>query len=241
MPTPETTKPWSDVIPAADLATFGREFAPPDRPIAAGTSPALVVVDMTKAFVDSTYPTGWSPTGRPALAANAELLAASRRAGIPVFFTKAYPEADHRPRPAERGRWKLNPQPAPLAEGTPPGDVLPDELTPRDDEIVINKGSKPSAFFGTPLASYLIHAGCDTVIVTGMTTSGCVRATVLDAFQYNFHVVVPFECCADRSQISHKVNLFDIHMKYADVVSTNETIGYLESLPSLEPALPVSG
>ncbi|NIH80305.1 cysteine hydrolase family protein [Amycolatopsis viridis] len=239
MPTPGNPKPWSGVIPAADLETFGREFAPEDRPLTAGTSPALVVVDMTKAFVDSTYPTGFSPTGQPALAANAELLAASRRAGIPVFFTKAYPEPDHRPRPAERGRWKLNPRPVPLPEGTPPGDALPPELTPLNNEIVINKGGKPSAFFGTPLASYLIHAGCDTVIVTGMTTSGCVRATVLDAFQYNFHVVVPFECCADRSQISHQVNLFDMHMKYAEVVSTSETIEYLESVRHAAQPVPV--
>lgn len=89
---------------------------------------------------------------------------------------------------------------------------------------------KPSAFFGTPLASHLVHAGCDTVIVTGMTTSGCVRATVLDAFKYNFNVVIPSECCADRSQISHKVNLVDMHMKYADVVSSDETIDYLQKL-----------
>jgi len=63
-----------------------------------------------------------------------------------------------------------------------------------------------------------------------MTTSGCVRATVLDAFQFNFHVVVPFECCADRSQISHQVNLFDIHMKYADVISLEETLAYIAEI-----------
>jgi maleamate amidohydrolase len=102
-------------------------------------------------------------------------------------------------------------------------------LAPAEGEIVINKGGKPSGFFGTALASYLIDAGADTVIVTGMTTSGCVRATVLDAFQYNFNVVVPFECAADRSQISHRVSLFDLHMKYADVVSLGETVDYLES------------
>jgi maleamate amidohydrolase len=101
---------------------------------------------------------------------------------------------------------------------------------------VINKGSKPSGFFGTPLASYLVHAGVDTVIVTGMTTSGCVRATVLDAFQNNFHVIIPHECSADRSQISHKVNLFDMHMKYADVISLEETVEYLDSVSVSVPA-----
>lgn len=195
-----------------------------------GTRPAVLVIDMTRAFVDSIYPTGWSPTGYPAVDATAELLAVARRAEVPVFFTKAYPEPNHQPHPAERGRWKLNGTPEPLPQGTPPGDVIVDELTPLPGEIVINKGGKPSGFFGTPLASYLVHAGCDTVLVTGMTTSGCVRATVLDAFQYNFHVVVPFECSADRSQISHKVNLFDMHMKYADVVSVADTIDYIEQL-----------
>ncbi|MEO3825776.1 isochorismatase family protein [Actinomadura sp. B10D3] len=223
-------KPWDGVIPDEDLASFGREFDRVERPLTAGARPAVVVVDMTRAFVDSAYRTGWSPTGYPAVDANASLLAAAREAELPVFFTKAYAEPDHEPLPLERGRWKLASDPEPLPEGTPPGDVIADGIAPLPGEIVISKGARPSAFFGTPLASYLIQAGCDTVIVTGMTTSGCVRATVLDAFQYNFHVVLPFECCADRSQISHKVNLFDMHMKYADVVSVDETIGYIEKL-----------
>lgn len=228
--TDSETKPWDGVIPAEDLASFAREFDKEDRPLTAGTRPAVLVIDMTRAFVDSTYSTGWSETGYPAVDATAELLTAARAAGVPIFFTKAYPEADHQPLPAERGRWKLNAAPAALPEGTPPGDVIADKLAPQPDEIVINKGGKPSGFFGTPLASYLIHAGCDTTIVTGMTTSGCVRATVLDAFQYNFHVIVPHECTADRSQISHKVNLFDMHMKYADVIGVRETINYLKAL-----------
>jgi nicotinamidase-related amidase len=224
------SKPWTGVIPEVDLVSFGREFDSQDRPMKVGVRPAVVVVDMTRAFVDSTYPTGWSPTGYPAVDATVDLLSVARQAELPIFFTKAYANPDHRPQPAERGRWKLNATPAPLPEGTPPGDVIADKLTPLPNEIVIDKGGKPSAFFGTPLASYLVHAGCDTVIVTGMTTSGCVRATVLDAFQYNFDVVIPFECCADRSQISHKVNLFDMHMKYADVVSLDETIDYLQKI-----------
>ena len=224
------TKPWTGVVPEADLASFGREFAEEDRPLRAGTRPAILVIDMTRAFVDSTYSTGWSPTGVPAVHANARLLAVARRAGLPIFFTKAYADPDHRPLPAERGRWKLNAAPEPLAAGTPPGDVIVDEIAPQPGEIVINKGGKPSGFFGTPLASQLVHAGCDTTIVTGMTTSGCVRATVLDAFQYNFHVIVPHECAADRSQISHQVNLFDMHMKYADVVGVDDTIEYIQSL-----------
>jgi maleamate amidohydrolase len=223
-----SAKPWIGVIPDEDLAGFGSVFKDQDRPMTAGVRPAIVVVDMTRQFVDSAYPTGWSPTGYPAVDAIVRLLAVARRAELPVFFTKGYPEPGHRPQPTEHGRWKVNGTPPPLPEGTPPGDVIVDKLAPLPGEIVVTKVGRPSGFFGTPLASYLVHSGCDTVIVTGMTTSGCVRATVLDAFQYNFNVIVPFECSADRSQISHKVSLFDMHMKYADVVSLDETIAYLE-------------
>ena len=223
-------KPWTGVIPPKDLASFASGFDQENRPLAVGGRPAIVVVDMTRAFVDSTYPMGWSETGYPATRANERLLSAARSAGLPIFFTKAFADPEHQPRQVERGRWRFTPKPAPLPPGTPPGDVIVESLAPRPDEVVIDKGSMPSAFFGTPLASYLLNAGCDTVIVTGMTTSGCVRATVLDAFQFNFHVVVPFECCADRSQISHQVNLFDIHMKYADVISLEETLAYIAEI-----------
>lgn len=222
------SKPWTGVIPEEDLASFGRGFDDQDRPMTAGARPCVLVVDMTRAFVDSTYPTGWSLTGYPAVDANARLLDAARRAGLPIFFTRGYPEPGAELPPAQRGRWKTNRASAPLPDGTPPGDVIVDKLAPQPGEIVIDKGSAPSAFFGTPLISYLVHGGRDTVIVTGMTTSGCVRASVLDAFQYNLNVVIPFECCADRSQISHQVSLFDLHMKYADVVSLDETIDYID-------------
>lgn len=217
--------PWEGVIPEADILSF-RRGTDIRRPIQAGTKPALLIVDMTRAFVDSRYPAGWSETGYPAVAANRRLLLAAREAGIPVFFTKGYPDPDYRPTPSQRGRWK-GPARPPLDPALPPADVIVEDLTPLPGEIVIDKQSKPSGFFGTPLVSLLIYEGVDTVIITGMTTSGCVRATVLDAFQYNFHVIIPYECVADRSQISHKVNLFDMHMKYADVVSLEETLDWL--------------
>jgi len=228
-------KPWNDLIPRDDVDSFRRGFDAATRPMSAGVRPALIVVDMTIAFVDSAYPTGHSATGWPAVEANAVLLAAARESGIPVFFTKAYPEAGHVAHPAERGRWKTQGAPSAASLDLPPGDVIVDELRPEPGEIVIHKGGKPSGFFGTPLASQLVFEGVDTAIVTGMTTSGCVRATVLDAFQNNFHVVVPHECAADRSQMSHKVNLFDLHMKYADVVSLEETLAYLASTTAAVP------
>lgn len=224
--------PWDGVIPDEDLASFAREFDQAERPLVAGTRPAVVVVDMTREFVDSTYPSGWSDTGWPAVKATGQLLDAARSAGHPVFFTRAYSDPNYRPTAVERGRWKYRSERERLPEGTPPGDVIVDDLAPTSTEVVVTKGSKPSAFFGTPLAAHLVHLGCDTVIVTGMTTSGCVRATVLDAFQHNFHVLVPDECCADRCQISHKVSLFDMHMKYADVISLSTTIEYLNGVTS---------
>lgn len=230
-------KPWDGVVPAEDLDAFVGGAGRANRALSAGSVPALVVVDMTRAFVDSRYPTGFSRTGAPAVAHNVVLLAAARAARVPVFFTKAYATEDHNPTAAERLGWKQTREGRvfEFAPGLPPGDVIVDELAPLPGETVVCKGGRPSAFFGTALASYLIHAGCDTVIVSGMTTSGCVRATVLDAFQFNFACVVPYECTADRSQVSHAVSLFDLHMKYADVVSLDETLAYLATTRSHRP------
>lgn len=226
-------KPWDAVIPPEDLAAVGAAYDRADRPLSAGLRPALLVVDMTREFVDSAYPTGFSPTGWPAVGAIRTLLGVARSRPVPVFFTKNTPDPGHQPTGMERGLWKTS-DPGRSEDVAPPGDVVVEELSPLPGEVVIFKHRKPSAFFGTPLVSYLVYAGCDTVVVTGMTTSGCVRATVVDAFQYNFRCVVPAECTADRSQISHKVGLFDMQMKYADVISLEETIAYLETVPAGE-------
>ena len=227
--------PWHDAIPPEDVARYldagygdtfsGDEF----RAISAGTSPALVVVDMTLAFVDARWPTGCGETARPAVEANARLLDEMRRLGYPVYFTKLYADPGHVPFPGQKGRWKTVGR-RPPEEDLPPGDVIVDELAPKPDELVICKSHKPSGFFGTELAALLVYDKVDTVVVTGLTTSGCVRATAVDAFQYNFDVVIPFECVADRSQISHKVNLLDLHMKYADVAPLDHVIDWLNSL-----------
>ena len=94
------------------------------------------------------------------------------------------------------------------------------------------KKQKPSGFFGTNLASYLTLLGCDSVIIVGTTTSGCVRATVVDAFSLNYRVILAEEGCFDRSEASHAVSLCDMHAKYADVVSTAEILSYFDRLPA---------
>ena len=106
-----------------------------------------------------------------------------------------------------------------------------EEIAPREGDILIPK-RHASAFFGTALASYLVDFGADTVLVAGATTSGCVRATVADAFSYNFHAIVVEECVFDRIGISHDISLFDMDAKYADVVSVDAAIDYLTALRS---------
>lgn len=100
---------------------------------------------------------------------------------------------------------------------------------PGENDVLLPK-KHPSAFFGTPLVSYLIERETDTLVVTGCTTSGCVRGTVVDGFAYNFRVLVPHECVYDRSQVSHAVNLFDMSEKYADVMSVESALSTLQAV-----------
>lgn len=229
-----STKPWAGLMTAADLAAYGPAFGSPDRPIQVGASPAVLVVDMIRNAVDSAYPAGYGKTGWPAVAATRRLLDVARSIGLPIYYTKAYPDPAYRPLPVERGRWRVDGN-ASADPGLPPGDVVVDELAPHPEDVVICKGDKPSAFFGTRLASYLHLDAVDTLVIAGMTTSGCVRASALDAFQHNFHVLIPLECVADRTELSHKVNLFDLHMKYADVLGLSETIEYLRGVATRRP------
>ena len=230
------TYPWEGAIPADDLERF-REggYGNQVRPIEAGERPCVIVVDMTREFVDGRYPTGNSEHGRPAVEANVRLLDVARELGLPIYYTKLYEDPVHVPSPAQRGRWKTKGRKA-KDPSLPPGDVIVAELAPRPEDHVIYKHHKPSGFFGTELAALMTYENVDTAVVTGMTTSGCVRATAVDAFQHNFDVVIPFECVADRSQISHKVNLLDLHMKYADVASLDDVIAYLRAVKGAVPS-----
>jgi len=110
------------------------------------------------------------------------------------------------------------------------GNEIVAMIAPGPRDIVIKK-QKPSGFFGTNLASYLTLLGCDSVIVVGTTTSGCVRATVVDGFSLNYRVIVAEEGCFDRSEASHAVSLCDMHAKYADVVPLAEVLSYFDRLP----------
>jgi maleamate amidohydrolase len=181
-----------------------------------GERPALVVVDMYRAFVDPDYP--FSSADAPATAeAIAELLRDFRAAGLPVFHTRGRPE----PTPAARGRWKVKATTADPRMRSADAYAFWPAVAPVDGEHVFEK-TYPSAFFGTTLASQLVYHRVDTLVVTGTVTSGCVRGTCLDAFNLSYRVIVPEECVCDRGTVSHKVALFEIHMKYGDVVPVAE-------------------
>jgi nicotinamidase-related amidase len=208
---------WDDVIPESDLKNFRKAQYGGEREL--GQKAAIVVVDMSWGFVDSRYGRGNSEMGWPAVKAIQRLLEAGRDAGVPIFFTTGYNDFSD----ASHGRWKSAVAPDPVEN-----EIVP-ELTPRPDEPVLRK-RRASAFFGTDLLEFLIYHGIDTLIVTGMTTSGCVRATVVDAFSYNYIVVIPEECVGDRGVVSHKVNLFDMHMKYGDVLPLERVLSHLAAL-----------
>lgn len=220
------SKPYiPSVIPQEDLANYPK--AAIDNRSKPGNRPALLVVDMTRAFVEDRYPTGFSKTGVPCAENIARLLKTARAKGIPVFYSKLLPRRN----PAELGRWrqrgsKLSPEEERAWDES--NQIVP-VIAPLASEYVLEK-SKPSMFFGTQLISLLNFHGIDTVIVTGMITSACIRSTVIDAFSYNYHVLVPIECVADRLVISHEVNLFEIDMRYGLVLPLDEVLVYLDKL-----------
>jgi maleamate amidohydrolase len=182
----------------------------------AGRRPALVIVDLNYAFTDPASPLHCD-VGQ-AITAVQRLLAGARDAGCPVAFTTvAYDDAGERIAAAFLAK-------VPALRAVRPGTRWPEidaRIAPRDGEPVLAK-LFASAFFGTPLAALLAAEGCDTVIVTGASTSGCVRATVVDALQHGYRVIVPREAVADRSAAQHEANLIDIDGKYADVVSVDD-------------------
>jgi len=140
------------------------------------------------------------------------LLAEARRAGVPIIYTRVIPRG-HGPNDAAV-------------------QIVP-QLAPEGDDLVIDK-NYASAFYGTALLNQIIRRGADTVIVVGNSTSGCVRASAIDAQQNGFSVVVPEECVFDRIQASHKASLLDLWMKYAQVMPTNQVRDYLSSLAEAE-------
>ena len=204
-----------DVIPDSDRRYFETGEGAPRT--GWGDTPAVLVVDLTTAFVEER-----PEVGRPCVAETERLLSVARETDTPIFYAT----------PSERGAYPAAyPKPTKTPDDREPGpereewlenlDAIPAEIEPQQEDQVFGR-PRASAFFDTHLANQLHYYGIDTLIVAGMTTSGCVRATVVDGHSSNFRMIVPPTCVADRSTVSHEVSLFDMDMKYADVAPREE-------------------
>jgi maleamate amidohydrolase len=206
-----------------------------------GKRPALLVIDVNWAFCgDKPEPIlesikRWrNSCGEESWVAVEHiksLIDTAHARNLPVIYTTGSRRADN----WDSGSWswknnRSNEAPIPR-NGALDGNEIVSDIEPQSQDIVIYK-QKPSGFFGTNMASYLTLLGCDSVIVCGTTTSGCVRATVLDAFSLNYRINIAEEACFDRSEASHAINLCDMNAKYANVISTAETVEYMKSLPT---------
>ncbi len=223
-------RPWADVISADDEERYER--AGFGRPSGWGDRPALLIIDMQyrtignspKPFYESLedYTTSCGEVGWAAMEQVVRLLAAFRAAGRPVLYPHVAPKL------AEDRGGTLGQKVPGIMDVPDRGYEFPEQIAPRSGDLLLPK-KHPSAFFGTPLASYLIGLGVDTLVVTGCTTSGCVRGTVVDAFSYNFKCVIPADAVYDRAATVHQVNLFDLAQKYADVLTTDEVVQHINA------------
>lgn len=226
-------RPWDGIISEDEQKAYGA--AGFGKPTGLGVRPALLIIDVqyrttgteSKPFWESIkeFPTSCGDVAWNAVSRIKPLLALFREKGFPVLYPHVAPKKSY-----DAGR---------LAAKVPSIMTIPAkgyefvaDVAPVEGDILVPK-RHPSAFFGTPLASYLIDLAADTLVVTGCTTSGCVRSSVVDAFAYNFRVAVPQDCCYDRSTVSHAVNLFDMSEKYADVMPAAELMKKIAALPAL--------
>jgi maleamate amidohydrolase len=226
---PRGRRVWDDVIGDEEKALYAR--AGYGRAGGFGHRPAVLLVDLYVTDVRLPDRTDFHDPAPASAELNVgairRLLEAARRHELPVFYSTNLYREDGR----DLGGWRHKNGAAESharALGGRPYPFLP-AVAPRPGDWIIHK-QKPSVFFGTPLVSHLVDLGVDTLLVGGQTTSGCVRATVLDAFSYGFRTVVIEECTFDRGTVSHKVNLFDMHQKYADVTPLGEVLDYLRRL-----------
>jgi nicotinamidase-related amidase len=215
---------WKDIVDDEILEIY----EPYRREVHVGRNPAVLAIDLyNKAYqggnrplreVNRRYPGSCGENAWKAIEPTQALLAAARRAGLPVIYTTRHADTDG----VRSTHRRMGKEAEELYH-------IKDELTPLPGELVIYK-ERASGFFGTPLIAHLRKIGADSLIILGESTSGCVRASTVDAYSYGFHTVVVEECTYDRSMLSHKVNLFDLHHKYADVMHLDEVIEHLAGL-----------
>lgn len=193
-----------------------------------GERPALLITDFVNGFNDADAFGGGNIDA--AIKRTVGLLDAFRRLGLPVAYTRVVYADDG----SDRGVFCLKaPTLATLTEDNPASHVVP-ELAPRPGEYIVRK-QQASAFFGTALHGWLTMRSVDTVVHTGCTTSGCVRASVIDSLSYNYRTIVATDCVGDRALGPHEANLFDMGQKYADLMTREEIIPVIEKIAGIAP------
>ena len=219
---------WKDIVTPDMLEVYSMYR----RQTLVGPAPALLAIDLYEvvyaggalppAKLAKSHPNSCGEYAHAAIEPTKQLLAGARSAGLPIFYSTGDTRAASRPgfiTATKRKRPPVNPFDY---------SIRP-EFKPEPDDVIITK-QRASVFFGTPLMAHLTQLGVQSLIICGESTSGCVRASAVDAYSNGLHVVLVEECCFDRSILSHKVNLFDMHHKYADVMHIGEVIAHLEAL-----------
>lgn len=194
-----------------------------DNKLGYGKNPALILVDFVQAYFDERCELYADVQSE--LESALRIREAARKAGVMVIYTNVvYHESG-----IDGGVFFKKAKPLKnMVSGNPMGN-WPEGLQPADDELVISK-QYPSAFFGTSLSSTLTASGIDTLIITGVTTSGCIRATCIDTSSNGFIPIIVADACGDRHEDPHNANLFDMNAKYGDVISEEDVMDYLKTL-----------
>ena len=223
---------WQDIIPA-DILDLYKHYK---RDLFIGPSAALLAIDLYElayeggprpvAEVAQDFPSSCGINAWNAIEPTRRLFAAARAAGLPIFYTTSDTREASKPGAVKATNRRGG------ADRDHAYDIRP-EWTPQKGDVVITK-QRASGFYGTPLLAHLTQLRIDTLIVIGESTSGCVRASTVDGYSNGFHMVMAEECCFDRSDISHKINLFDLHHKYADLMKTTQVIAELETRARLK-------
>jgi len=196
------------------------------NPVGMGSRPALLIIDVQYRTIGTRpmpfdeaveeFTTSCGDVGWAAVEHIARLVEVFRANGWPILYPHVAPKKSF-----DQGA--LGAKVPGIMTIPERGYDFVEQVAPHEGDVLLPK-RHPSAFFGTPLASHLVQSGADTLVVTGCTTSGCVRSSVADAFSYNYRVTVPSDAVYDRSPVVHEANLFDMAQKYADVMTTDETL-----------------
>ncbi|MEE8332792.1 MAG: isochorismatase family protein [Alphaproteobacteria bacterium] len=226
---------WQDIVDPNVL----RIYSAYERDTYVGERPALLAIDLYEIAykggpnpiidVIADHPSSCAENAWNAIPPTERLFAAARAAGIPIIYSTTEKRA-------EANVGKASATARQRSRVSPDSWDIKEEFAPQDGDLVIYK-QRASAFYGTPLIAQLNQMGVDSLIVCGESTSGCVRASVVDAFSNGIHVALAEECCFDRSELSHKVNLFDLHHKYADVMHVDEIVKHLYAKAGIKEAV----